>query len=53
MTDIISNIIVGIVILLCVAAGIWVAGYENGWFAKNDKKNEEDNTENTDKECED
>ena len=53
--DIVANIIVGIAVVICIAAGIWVLGFENGWFDKqNSSNNEADPTEtNENKESED
>ena len=44
--DLVANIIVGIAVVICIGAGIWVYGFENGWFDhKNSSKDETDPTE--------
>ena len=46
--EIVSNIIVGIAAVICLAAGIWVYGFENGWF--DHKEPSDDETVPTDNE---
>lgn len=49
--EIVSNIIVGIAVVICLAAGIWVFGFENGWFDhKNSSDDENDPTNNKENE---
>ena len=45
--EIVSDIIVGIVVVICIAAGIWVVGLENGWFDHNtpSESSEDDETD--------
>lgn len=55
--EIISNVIVGIAVAICLAALIWVVGLENGWFDRKgpssdgndpETKNEEESEEKSD-----
>ena len=47
MTGIISNVVVGIAILLCIAAAIFAIGFENGWFDNKTDRKENSETDKT------
>ncbi|MBR4543902.1 MAG: hypothetical protein IKO53_06790 [Lachnospiraceae bacterium] len=53
MMDLISNVIVGIAILICIAALVFTLGFDNGWFSCKKKVDGNADKENESEEKED